>query len=137
MIAGTLSRYIGLRFLSAVTAVFAGLLVLVALIDFIEMLRRTGDLGDVSALFVAKISLYRVPFLTERIMPFAVLVAAMFSYLNLSRRLGRQVITDGTPRMPGFKSQFRPQQIAAIVEYLKTVPPASSRPAGSSKGDID
>jgi len=87
MITGTLSRYIGLRFLTAVTAVFAGLLVLVALIDFIEMLRRTGDLGDVSALFVAKISLYRVPFLTERIMPFAVLVAAMFSYLNLSRRL--------------------------------------------------
>jgi lipopolysaccharide export system permease protein len=32
-------------------------------------------------------SLYRVPFLTERIMPFAVLVAAMFSYVNLSRRL--------------------------------------------------
>ena len=87
MIGGTLSRYFGLRFLSAVTAVFAGLLVLVALIDFVEMLRRTGDFKDVSALYVAKMSLYRVPFLTERIMPFAVLVAAMFSYVNLSRRL--------------------------------------------------
>ena len=68
MIGGTLSRYFGFRFLSAVTAVFAGLLVLVALIDFIEMLRRTGDIKDVSALYVAKMSLYRVPFLTERIM---------------------------------------------------------------------
>ena len=87
MIGGTLSRYFGLRFLSAAAAVFAGLLVLVALIDFIEMLRRTGDIKDVSALYVAKMSLYRVPFLTERIMPFAVLVAAMYSYLNLSRRL--------------------------------------------------
>src|SRR2546430_9309194 len=29
----------------------------------------------------------RVPFITERVMPFAVLVGAMFCYLNLSRRL--------------------------------------------------
>ncbi len=49
----------------------------------------------------------------------------------------RQVIADGTPRMPAFKVQFEPQQIAAIVEYLKTVPPATSSAAGSSKGDVD
>ena len=74
MIAGTLSRYFGLRFLKAVLAVFAGTFALIAMIDFIEMLRRTGDLKDVSALLVAKITLYRVPFITERVMPFAVLV---------------------------------------------------------------
>lgn len=34
----------------------------------------------------------------------------------------RQVISDGTPRMPGFKYHFAPRQIDAIVEYLKTVP---------------
>ena len=40
----------------------------------------------------------------------------------------RQVIGDGTPRMPGFKYQFEPAQIAAIVAYLKTVPaPAPAR----------
>jgi lipopolysaccharide export system permease protein len=83
----TLSRYFGLRFLSAVFAVFAGAFVLVAMVDFIEMLRRTQDLPDVSTLVVAKITLYRVPFVTERVLPFAVLVATMFCYLNLSRRL--------------------------------------------------
>jgi lipopolysaccharide export system permease protein len=86
MIGGTLSRYFGWRFLSAVLAVFAGTIVLVAMVDFIEMMRRASGL-DVSPLFVAKITLYRVPFLTERILPFAVLVGAMFCYLNLSRRL--------------------------------------------------
>ena len=50
MIPGTLSRYFGMRFLSAVLAVFAGLFVLVLMIDFIELLRRTGDIKDVSAL---------------------------------------------------------------------------------------
>jgi lipopolysaccharide export system permease protein len=87
MIAGTLSRYFGWRFLSAVLAVFAGTLLLTAMIDFLEMMRRTGDLKDISGFFVAKITLFRVPFITERVMPFAVLVGAMFCYLNLSRRL--------------------------------------------------
>jgi lipopolysaccharide export system permease protein len=84
---GTLSQYFGLRFLSAILAVFAGAFALVAMIDFVEMLRRTGDVKDLSALLVAKITFYRVPFVTERIVPFAVLVASMFCYLNLSRRL--------------------------------------------------
>jgi mono/diheme cytochrome c family protein len=40
----------------------------------------------------------------------------------------RQVIGDGTPRMPGFKYQYDSTQIAAIVAYLKTVPaPATPR----------
>jgi lipopolysaccharide export system permease protein len=87
MIAGTLSRYFGLRFLTAVLAVFAGTLVMTAMIDFLELMRRTGDIKDVSAFFIAKITLFRVPFITERVLPFAVLVGAMFCYLNLSRRL--------------------------------------------------
>ena len=49
----------------------------------------------------------------------------------------RQVITDGTPRMPGFKYQFTPAQIAAIVAYLKTVPPAAAKSGGTAKGDVD
>jgi mono/diheme cytochrome c family protein len=34
----------------------------------------------------------------------------------------RGIITNGTPRMPGFKYQFEPEQIGAIVAYLKTIP---------------
>jgi lipopolysaccharide export system permease protein len=67
--------------------VFAGTLALTAMIDFLELMRRTGDVKDVSSLLVAKVSFYRVPFITERVLPFAVLVGAMFCYLNLSRRL--------------------------------------------------
>jgi mono/diheme cytochrome c family protein len=50
------------------------------------------------------------------------------------------VISNGTPRMPGFKYQFSPDQITAIVAYLRTVPPqqsASSQPAAppASRGE--
>jgi mono/diheme cytochrome c family protein len=51
------------------------------------------------------------------------------------------VIADGTPRMPGFKYHFKPEQIDAIVAYLQTVsadaatPPAA--PARRSGADAD
>ncbi|HWM46820.1 MAG TPA: LPS export ABC transporter permease LptG [Xanthobacteraceae bacterium] len=86
MVAGTLSRYFGLRFLRAVIAVFAGVFLLVALIDYIELLRHSANERDASAWLVARTSFFRVPQLTERIMPFAVLIGAMVSFLSLSRR---------------------------------------------------
>ena len=42
----------------------------------------------------------------------------------------RDVISNGTPRMPGFKFQFDPTQINAIVAYLKKVPAPPPPPAG-------
>jgi mono/diheme cytochrome c family protein len=42
----------------------------------------------------------------------------------------RVFISNGTSRMPGFKFQFEPGQINAIVAYLKTLPaPAQPAPA--------
>ena len=39
----------------------------------------------------------------------------------------REVISNGTPNMPGFKYHFEPDQIDAIVAYLKALPvPTSS-----------
>jgi lipopolysaccharide export system permease protein len=87
MLPGTLARYFGLRFFSATVGVFAAILVIVAMVDYMELMRRTNDVPNVSALLVAKVSLYRVPQLIERLMPFAMLIGAMSCYLNLSRRL--------------------------------------------------
>jgi mono/diheme cytochrome c family protein len=39
------------------------------------------------------------------------------------------VITNGTPRMPGFKYTYNPDQIAAIAAYLKTMPPGTQEVA--------
>ena len=40
-----------------------------------------------------------------------------------------EIIAEGSPRMPGFKYQFSPDQITAIVAYLRTVPPQQSASA--------
>ena len=87
MIPLTLSRYFAARFLIVVTAVFAGVFLLVVLIDYVEMMRRASDAPNASAWLVAKTSFFRVPQITERLLPFAVLVGGMTCYLNLSRRL--------------------------------------------------
>lgn len=87
MMPGTLARYFGLRFFNVVAGTFISLFLLVLMVDFVELLRRASDSKDISALVVAQISLFRVPYITERLIPFAVLVGGMACYLNLSRRL--------------------------------------------------
>src|ERR1700721_1875874 len=83
----TLSRYFVIRFLTSVVGSFVGVVALAAMIDYVELMRRGADWPNATALLLAKISIYRVPQLTERIMPFSVLVGAMSCYLALSRRL--------------------------------------------------
>jgi mono/diheme cytochrome c family protein len=46
----------------------------------------------------------------------------------------RDVISDGTPRMPGFKHELKRGEIDAIVAYIKTVPmPAAAAPAAAPR----
>jgi lipopolysaccharide export system permease protein len=87
VISGTLSRYFGMRFITSVVGSFVGVVALAAMIDYVELMRRGADWPNATPWLLAKISMYRVPQLTERIMPFSVLVGAMSCYLSLSRRL--------------------------------------------------
>ena len=87
MIPLTLARYFARRFLGATAAVFGGVFVLMVLIDYIELTRRASDIPNISPLVLAQTSLFRMPQIVERMLPFAVLVGAMSCYLNLSRRL--------------------------------------------------
>ena len=87
MMTRTLSRYFGTRFLSSVMATFVGIIVLAGMIDYFELMRRGADWPKATAWILAEISMFRIPQLTEHIMPFAILVGAMSCYLTLSRRL--------------------------------------------------
>jgi lipopolysaccharide export system permease protein len=87
MVTNTLGRYFAGRFLVAAIGVFASIFVLLVLVDYIEMVRKTSGVATASALMVAETSLFRVPQLLEKMMPFCVLIGAMTCYLALSRRL--------------------------------------------------
>ena len=87
MITNTLGRYFAGRFVVSAIGVFASIFVLLVLVDYIEMVRRTSGLVSASAITVAETSLFRVPQLLEKMMPFCILIGAMTCYLALSRRL--------------------------------------------------
>jgi mono/diheme cytochrome c family protein len=46
----------------------------------------------------------------------------------------REVISNGTPHMPGFKIQFAPAQIDAIVAYIKSIPAPAAAPRPGKTG---
>src|SRR5499427_10328782 len=50
--------------------------------------------------------------------------------LGGDEELIREYIGNGTPRMPGFRYYFAPDQISSIVQYIKTVAPPA-QPAGA------
>jgi lipopolysaccharide export system permease protein len=87
IITNTLGRYFARRFVVAALGVFASIFVLLVLVDYIEMVRKTSGLVSASAITVAETSLFRVPQLLEKMMPFCILIGAMTCYLALSRRL--------------------------------------------------
>ena len=87
MITNTLGRYFARQFLIAAFGTFASIFLLLVLVDYIEMVRRTSGLASASGLMVAATSLFRVPQLLEKLMPFCMLIGAMTCYLALSRRL--------------------------------------------------
>ena len=87
MITNTIGRYFAGKFVVSAVGVFASIFLLLVLVDYIEMVRKTSGLASASAIMVAETSLFRVPQLLEKMMPFCVLIGAMTCYLGLSRRL--------------------------------------------------
>jgi lipopolysaccharide export system permease protein len=84
-IATTLSLYISRVFMLAVLAMLAGLSALVALFDFIELLRRSSTHPDANFGVVTSIAALRLPWISMQILPFAVLLGGIMAFWRLTR----------------------------------------------------
>ncbi|MEM7620361.1 MAG: LPS export ABC transporter permease LptG [Pseudomonadota bacterium] len=82
---GIISRYISTRFLLAIVLTFCLLLLLIFLIDFVEILRKSTKYGASSFFSLVLLSLLRLPSFAEVSLPFAVLAGSITSFLLLSR----------------------------------------------------
>lgn len=87
MIGFTLGRYLSSRFFRMIVAVFATIFSLVYVIDFVELLRRTGNMTGVTTSSIAFLTLLRTPTVSEQVLPFCVLFGSMAVFLNLTRKL--------------------------------------------------
>ncbi|MBV8093571.1 MAG: LPS export ABC transporter permease LptG [Acetobacteraceae bacterium] len=81
----TLSLYISRQFLVAVLAMLAALSGLVALFDFIELLRRAATKPDVTFGLVTEIAALRLPYIAIQLLPFAVLLGGILAFWRLTR----------------------------------------------------
>lgn len=87
ILGGLLIRYFAARFLSAVAMVYGALTSLIAVLSYVDMVRRASPVPNLSAVTVAKASFSNVPYVAGALIPFCVLIGGMYCYLNLSRRL--------------------------------------------------
>ena len=84
---GVLGRYLAGRYARAVLGVFAAVLGLIFTLDFVDTLRRAGEVKGASGPLIAWLAVLHTPIVAEQALPFVVLIGAMTAFLNLSRRL--------------------------------------------------
>jgi len=73
------------QFVSTIVAAWMALSALVAMFDFIELLRRSASKPDATFGIVSEIAALRIPFIMIQILPFAVLLAGLLCFWRLTR----------------------------------------------------
>src|SRR3984957_19593762 len=81
----TLSLYIVRQFALSVSGMLLALSGLVAMFDFIELLRRSASHPEVSFGMVSQIAALRLPYEAMQILPFAVLLGGILCFWRLTR----------------------------------------------------
>lgn len=81
----TLSRYIVRHFLFGILLAVAGLTLMTSLIDVMELLRRAAGKQSVPLTVVLQLGMMRMPFMAEKLMPYAVLIGSMLALTRLTR----------------------------------------------------
>lgn len=84
-LSATLSFYIGRRFLLSFGVVLFALAGVILLIDTIELLRRGISRPDVTFRLILQMAALRLPDMTQKVVPFAVLFGGMHTYWRLTR----------------------------------------------------
>ncbi len=83
--ASALSVYLGMQFLVTLAGVLSVFLALILLFDTIELLRRTASADDAGLIMLFGLALLKAPHTIQDTLPFAVMIAVMFSLFRLTR----------------------------------------------------
>ena len=81
----TLSAYISCQFMAASLNMLLALSCLVAMFDFIELLRRSVSKADATFGLVSQIAALRLPYVMIQILPFAILLGGILAFWRLTR----------------------------------------------------
>lgn len=81
----TLSLYIGKHTLTRVLLALGAMMLIVGLVDTVELIRRGSGKDNVPLHIIFEMAILKWPKMSEKILPFAVLIGGMFSLTRLTR----------------------------------------------------
>jgi lipopolysaccharide export system permease protein len=81
----TFFRYIARQFIVWCTTVFIALASIVFLLDYVELIRRSGSKPDATLWVLFEMALLKQPFMAQQMMPFVVLFGTMLTFWRLTR----------------------------------------------------
>lgn len=84
-LSATLSIYIGRQFLVGIGLAFLALVLLILVFDLVELTRRASGNPNVGTILVVQMALLHLPHLSERVIPYAVLIGVMLSLSHMTR----------------------------------------------------
>nr|WP_294519199.1 LPS export ABC transporter permease LptG [uncultured Rhodopila sp.] len=122
----TLSLYIVRQFAASVLGMLLALSGLVAMFDFIELLRRSASHPEVSFGLVSQIAALRLPYVSMQIMPFAVLLGGILCFWRLTR--SSELIVARASGVSAWEFLTGPTLCAALFGIIATalISPVSS-----------
>ncbi len=87
LLPGVLWLYIARRFTAAICLMVVGVVTIVFLVEFVELIRKFGSAPGFSVLTGLQLALMRTPTIFEDVLPFAFLFGSILCLLQLSKRL--------------------------------------------------
>ena len=114
----TISWYFGRSFAAAVLAMSAGLTGLVALFDFLELLRESATAPHAGFCILVEIELLRLPWSLMQIMPFAVLLGGIYAFWRLAR--SSELVVARATGISAWQFLATPVLVACVLGVLCT-----------------
>ncbi|MCZ6637358.1 MAG: LPS export ABC transporter permease LptG [Alphaproteobacteria bacterium] len=84
-ISWTFSFYVAKRFFAGFLLILAAVSLIILLVDFVELLRRTSSKDDVTLQLVLQMTVFKFPQALQKVIPFAILFGSMLTLWRLTR----------------------------------------------------
>jgi lipopolysaccharide export system permease protein len=108
----TLYRYLAMHFLFGVAVVYGGLLALAFSIDTVDLINRTAG-HNVSSGVVLGMAALQLPDLGQKLLPFAILIGGVFTFVRLSR--SRELVATRAAGVSAWDFLLPPLTVAVFI----------------------
>ncbi|HKX64003.1 MAG TPA: LPS export ABC transporter permease LptG [Rhizomicrobium sp.] len=108
----TLYRYLAVQFLTGVAVIYAVFLMLAFSIDIVDLLNRTAS-HNVPTSTAIGMAVLQLPYLGQKMLPFAVLLGGVFTFVRLSR--SRELVATRAAGVSAWDFLLPPLTVAVFI----------------------